>query len=77
MCVCEYVVLRVFCRILGLIYNYLIQYSLAYNEVGYCEQLHIVNTFRIFGWFAIELMLKNFGYSELRYSESLVNMIAF
>ncbi len=72
MCDCEYVVLQVFCQIFGLIYNYLIQCSLAYNEVGYWEQFHIVKTFRRFGWFAIELMLKNFGYSE-----SLVIMNVF
>jgi hypothetical protein len=38
-----------------------------YNEVRYDEQLVIVNTFRIFGWLAVELMLKNSGYSELGY----------
>ncbi len=48
-----------------------------YNEVGYSEQLVIVNTFRLFGWFAVELMLKNSGYNELGYSESLVIMNAF
>jgi hypothetical protein len=32
----------------------------------------IVNTFRLFDWFAVELMLKKFGYSELGYNESLV-----
>ncbi len=43
-----------------------------YNEVGYGEQLVIVNTFRIFGWLAVELMLKNSGYSELGYYEYLI-----
>jgi hypothetical protein len=36
----------------------------------------IVNTFKLFGWFAVELILKNSGYSELRY-EFLVIMNAF
>ncbi len=37
----------------------------------------IVNTFRLFGWLAVELMLKNLGYSELGYTESRVIMNAF
>jgi hypothetical protein len=37
----------------------------------------IVNTFRLFEWRAVELMLKNSGYSELECSESLVIMNAF
>jgi len=48
-----------------------------YNEVGHSEQIVIVNTFRLFGWLAVELMLKNSGCSELGYSESLVIMNAF
>ncbi len=48
-----------------------------YNEVGYSEQRDIVYTFRCFGWFAVELILKNCSYSELGYSESLVIMSAF
>jgi hypothetical protein len=48
-----------------------------YNEVGYSEQRDIMNTFRLFGWFAVELILKNPGYSKFRYNESLVIMNAF
>jgi hypothetical protein len=48
-----------------------------YNEVEYSEQRDIVYTFRYFGWFAVELMLKKCGYSELEYSKSLVIMNAF
>ncbi len=48
-----------------------------YIEVGYSEQFDIVYTFRYFGWFAVELMLKNCGYSQLAYSESRVIMNAF
>jgi hypothetical protein len=38
---------------------------------------NIINTFRLFGWFAFELILKNWGYSELEYSESQVITKAF
>jgi hypothetical protein len=48
-----------------------------YNEVRYSEQRDIVYNFRYFGWFAVELTLKNCGYSELRYIESRVIMNAF
>jgi hypothetical protein len=48
-----------------------------YNEVWYSEQRDIVYFFRYFGWFAVELMLKNSSYSELGYSESRVIMNAF
>ncbi len=36
----------------------LITVLFRYNEVGYSEQRDIVYTFRYFGWFAVELMLK-------------------
>ncbi len=39
---------------------------------GVIMKSDIVNTFRLFDQFAVELMLKNFGYSELGYNESLV-----
>jgi hypothetical protein len=45
--------------------------------MGFSEELDIVNTFRLFGWLAVELMLKNCGYSELGYSESRVIIIEF
>ncbi len=48
-----------------------------YNEVGYSEQLDIVNTFRLFGWLSVELMIENSGYSELGYNEYLVITNAF
>jgi hypothetical protein len=48
-----------------------------YNKVGYSEQRDIVYTFRYFGWFAVELMLKNCVYSELGYIKSRVIMKVF
>jgi hypothetical protein len=42
-----------------------------YNEVGYNEQLDIVNNFWLFGGLSIEIMLKNSVYYELRYNEFL------
>ncbi len=48
-----------------------IQHSLAIMMWGIVNS-SIKNTFRLFGWFAVELMLKNSGYSE-----SLVIMNAF
>ena len=41
------------------------------NEVGYNEQLDIVNNFWPFGGLSIEIMLKNSVYYELRYNEFL------
>jgi hypothetical protein len=40
-------------------------------------KLDTVNTFRLFGWLSVELMIKNSGYSELGYNEYLLIMNAF
>ncbi len=58
-------------------YEHSITVLSRYNEVGYSEQLDIVNTFRLFGWLSVELMIENSGYSELGYNEYLVITNAF
>ncbi len=52
-------------------YQICITVDSRYNEVGYNEQLDIVNNFWPFGGLSIEIMLKNSVYYELRYNEFL------